>query len=90
VQVNKILLKRKVVHNTSSQLFQTRVPPKDVQLKGKFHRQTQPQDPSNEEASKGCATSREETNHIKTQLKLKNKALKRGLQGIMHNSSSLS
>jgi hypothetical protein len=71
VQVKKILLKDKVNHNTSSQLSQTRVPPKDVQLKGKFHRHTQPQAPSNEEASKGCATSREETNHTKIQLKLK-------------------
>jgi hypothetical protein len=65
VKVKKILLQRKVVHNTSSQLSQTRVPPKDVQLKGKFHWHTQPQAPNNEEASKGFATSREETNYIK-------------------------
>jgi hypothetical protein len=68
VQVKKILLKGKYNHNTSSQLSQTRVPPRDAQLKGKFHRHTQPQAPSNEEASKGCTTSREETNHIKNNL----------------------
>jgi len=68
VQVRKILLKGKVNHNTSSQLSQTRVPPRDAQLKGKFHRHTQAQAPSSEEASKGCATSREETNHIKCNL----------------------
>jgi hypothetical protein len=44
--------------------------------KGKFHRHTQQQAPNNEDASKGCATSREETNYTKTQLKLKIKALK--------------
>jgi len=70
-QEKKIFLKDKMNHNTSSQLSQTRVPPKDVQLKEKFHRHIQPQAPSNEEASKWCATSREETNHTKIQLKLK-------------------
>jgi hypothetical protein len=69
-------------YNTSSQLSQKRVPPKDAQLKGKFHQHTPQPAPSNKEASKGCATSREETNHTKTQLKLKIKALKRGLQGL--------
>jgi hypothetical protein len=69
VQVKKILLKDKVNHNTSIQLSQTRVPPQDVQLKEKFHRHTQPQALSNEEATQGCTTSREEANHTKIQLK---------------------
>jgi hypothetical protein len=71
VQVKKILLKDKVNHNTSSQLSQTRVPPKDAQLKEKFHQRIQQQASINEEASKGCATSREDINHTKIQLKLK-------------------
>jgi hypothetical protein len=61
VQVKKILLKRKVVNNTSRQLSQARVPPKDAQLKGKIHRHTQPQVPNNEEASKGCTTQGEDS-----------------------------
>ena len=41
--------------------------------KGKFHRHTRQQASNNEDASKGCPNSREETNYTKTQLKLKMK-----------------
>jgi hypothetical protein len=64
----KDIAQRKIQPQHISQLSQTRVPPRDAQLKGKFQWHTQPQAPNNEEASKGCATSRKETNHIKINL----------------------
>jgi hypothetical protein len=50
---------------THKPTYQTRVPPKDAQLKGKPSMAYTTTSSNNEEASKGCTTSMKETNHIK-------------------------
>jgi hypothetical protein len=64
VQVNKYVSKE-IQPQHISQLTQARVPPKDAQLKGKPSMAYTTTSSNKEEASKGCATSVRESNHIK-------------------------